>query len=110
MLDELRTLAETALPEEVLEAAIERSGYLGELEESTDPQEVGRVENLQELVSVAREYTERAEATIAVAAEQGDATAAPPPTVAGFLEQVSSSPTPTRSPPTTPTTPASSPS
>ncbi|MEV4517810.1 DNA helicase PcrA [Dactylosporangium sp. NPDC049525] len=89
LLDELRTLAETALPEEVLEAAIERSGYLGELEESTDPQEVGRVENLQELVSVAREYTERAEATIAVAAEQGDATAAPPPTVAGFLEQVS---------------------
>ncbi|MEV0559841.1 DNA helicase PcrA [Dactylosporangium sp. NPDC050588] len=89
LLDELRTLAETALPEEVLEAAIERSGYLGELEESTDPQEAGRVENLQELVSVAREYTERAEATIAVAAEQGDATAAPPATVAGFLEQVS---------------------
>jgi DNA helicase-2/ATP-dependent DNA helicase PcrA len=89
LLDDLRTLAETAMPEEVLEAALERSGYLGEIEESTDPQDAGRVENLQELVSVAREYTERAEATIAVAAEQGDATVAPPPSVSGFLEQVS---------------------
>ena len=33
--------------------------YLAELEESLDPQDAGRVENLQELVSVAREYTER---------------------------------------------------
>src|SRR5258705_2422484 len=60
LLDELRTMAETAMPEEVLEAALERSGYLGELEESSDPQAAGRGENLQELVSAAREYTERA--------------------------------------------------
>jgi DNA helicase-2/ATP-dependent DNA helicase PcrA len=76
MLDELRELASAAPPEEVLEAVLRRSGYLDELEENQDPQEAGRVENLQELVSVAREYTERARALD----EQ--------PTVSGFLEQV----------------------
>ncbi|MFC6019534.1 DNA helicase PcrA [Plantactinospora solaniradicis] len=80
LLDEVRELAATALPEEVLEAVLTRSGYLSELEESLDPQDAGRVENLQELVSVAREYTERVEAL----AEEGDAGA----TLAGFLEQV----------------------
>ncbi|MBF9128511.1 DNA helicase PcrA [Plantactinospora sp. S1510] len=80
LLDEVRELATTALPEEVLEAVLTRSGYLSELEESLDPQDAGRVENLQELVSVAREYTERVEAL----AEEGD----PGATLAGFLEQV----------------------
>jgi DNA helicase-2/ATP-dependent DNA helicase PcrA len=103
MLDEIRELAVSATPEEVLEAVLQRSGYLVELEDSLDPQDVGRVENLQELVSVAREYTERTEATRAAAAEgiegaepaaddevDGDAlTGAPPATLAGFLEQVS---------------------
>ncbi|MBO0869401.1 MAG: UvrD-helicase domain-containing protein, partial [Micromonosporaceae bacterium] len=76
LMDGLRELAETAPPEQVLEAALQRSGYLAELEESLDPQDEGRVENLQELVSVAREYTERVEA------------ADEPATLAGFLEQV----------------------
>jgi DNA helicase-2/ATP-dependent DNA helicase PcrA len=94
LLDGLRELAETGLPEEVLEAALQRSGYLSELEDSLDPQDASRVENLQELVSVAREYTERAEAIAAAAAsdeveEGAEQVAPPPPTVAGFLEQVS---------------------
>ncbi|MEV4533663.1 DNA helicase PcrA [Asanoa sp. NPDC049518] len=76
LLDGLRELSETAPPEEVLEATLTRSGYLAELEESTDPQDAGRVENLQELVSVAREFTERVEGND----EQA--------TLAGFLEQV----------------------
>ncbi|WP_213452803.1 DNA helicase PcrA [Rhizomonospora bruguierae] len=76
MLDEVRQSAAAAPPEEILEALLQRSGYLVELEDSRDPQDAGRVENLQELVSVAREYTERA------AAQEEDAT------VAGFLEQV----------------------
>jgi DNA helicase-2/ATP-dependent DNA helicase PcrA len=78
LLDGLRTLAATSPPEEVLEAMLTRSGYLAEIEESIDPQDAGRVENLQELVSVAREYTERVEAS------------EPPEraTVEGFLEQV----------------------
>ncbi|BCB86858.1 DNA helicase PcrA [Phytohabitans suffuscus] len=86
LLDTVRELAETAPPEEVLEAVLQRSGYLAELEESLDPQDAGRVENLQELVSVAREYTERAEAQ-AEAAEEGAEVAAGA-TLAGFLEQV----------------------
>src|ERR1700754_1546624 len=76
LLDGLRELSETSPPEEVLEAALTRSGYLAELEESTDPQDAGRVETLQELVSVAREFTERVEGND----EQA--------TLAGFLEQV----------------------
>jgi DNA helicase II / ATP-dependent DNA helicase PcrA len=85
MMDGLRELAQTALPEEVLEAALQRSGLLAELEDSLDPQDAGRVENLQELVSVAREYTER---VLATAAASEDETAAPQPNLAGFLEQV----------------------
>jgi DNA helicase-2/ATP-dependent DNA helicase PcrA len=75
LLDGLRELAETAPPEEVLEAALARTGYLAELEDSLDPQDAGRVENLQELVSVAREYTERAEATAAALADAQEADA-----------------------------------
>jgi DNA helicase-2/ATP-dependent DNA helicase PcrA len=105
LMDELREFAATALPEAVLEAVLQRSGYLSELEDSLDPQDAGRVENLQELVSVAREYTERAgtmaEAEALAAAENAEALAAgeaaeargvasdvPVATVAGFLEQV----------------------
>ncbi|MEV4346075.1 DNA helicase PcrA [Actinoplanes sp. NPDC049596] len=84
LLDDLRELSRTAPPEEVLESVLQRSGLLSELEESLDPQDQGRVENLQELVSVAREYTERVEAQ-AEDAEEGEAPAA---TLAGFLEQV----------------------
>jgi ATP-dependent DNA helicase UvrD/PcrA len=92
LLDELREASVVTPPEEILELVLSRSGYLAELEESTDPQDEGRVENLQELVSVAREYTERAEALAAVAEAAGDE--APPEatagaSLAGFLEQVS---------------------
>lgn len=79
LLDGAREVAETSAPEEVLEALLNRSGYLAELEESLDPQDAGRVDNLQELVSVAREYTERVEGL----GEEGERA-----TVAGFLEQV----------------------
>jgi DNA helicase-2/ATP-dependent DNA helicase PcrA len=82
LLDDLRELSQTAPPEEVLESVLQRSGMLSELEESLDPQDQGRVENLQELVSVAREYTERVESQ----AEEGDEAQAA--TLAGFLEQV----------------------
>ncbi|HZJ05888.1 MAG TPA: DNA helicase PcrA [Nocardioidaceae bacterium] len=42
----------------VLEQVLARSGYLAELEESDDPQDETRVENLAELVAVAREYVD----------------------------------------------------
>jgi len=92
ILDAARELAESGTPEEVLESLLQRSGYLTELEESLDPQDAGRVENLQELVSVAREYTERTEANAPPVdddAAAGAAAAAPVATLDGFLEQVS---------------------
>ncbi len=41
---------------DVAEAVLDRSGYLAELEASSDLQDASRIENLNELVSVAREY------------------------------------------------------
>jgi len=76
LLDDARESARSAPPEEVLELVLTGSGYLTELEASLDPQDEGRVEDLQELVSVAREYTERALANEETA------------TLDGFLEQV----------------------
>lgn len=43
---------------DLLEAILDRSGYLAELRESHDPQDETRVENLAELVAVAREFDE----------------------------------------------------
>ncbi|YAL82659.1 DNA helicase PcrA [Dermacoccaceae bacterium W4C1] len=43
---------------ELLEAILERSGYLSELRESLDPQDETRVENLAELIAVATEFDE----------------------------------------------------
>ncbi|MCW2612602.1 MAG: pcrA [Cryptosporangiaceae bacterium] len=76
MMASLRELAETETPSAVLEETLARTGYVAELEASTDPQDEGRVENLQELVSVAREFEER----MALTGE--------PATLAAFLEQV----------------------
>jgi DNA helicase-2/ATP-dependent DNA helicase PcrA len=46
-------------PSSILEAVLDRTGYLAELEASRDPQDEGRVDNLRELVSVAREFEEQ---------------------------------------------------
>jgi DNA helicase-2/ATP-dependent DNA helicase PcrA len=60
LMDELRALVEGNMPPaEVLEAVLDRTGYLAELSASTDPQDESRVENLAELVGVAREFSER---------------------------------------------------
>jgi DNA helicase-2/ATP-dependent DNA helicase PcrA len=45
-------------PATVLEAVLEQTGYLAELVQSPDPQDESRVENLSELVAVAREFEE----------------------------------------------------
>ncbi|NLE79309.1 MAG: UvrD-helicase domain-containing protein [Rhodococcus sp.] len=42
---------------EVIEAVLERSGYHAELASSSDPQDGARLDNLNELVSVAREFS-----------------------------------------------------
>jgi DNA helicase-2/ATP-dependent DNA helicase PcrA len=60
LMDELRALVEGNMPPaEVLEAVLDRTGYVAELAASTDPQDESRVENLAELVGVAREFSER---------------------------------------------------
>ena len=45
-------------PSAIVEAILDRTGYLAELEASTDPQDESRVDNLRELVNVAREFEE----------------------------------------------------
>jgi DNA helicase II / ATP-dependent DNA helicase PcrA len=72
LIDELTEKAGAA-PGDVLEAVLDRTGYLAELRASSDPQDEGRVENLEELVSVAREFEQTR----------------PDGTLGDFLEQVS---------------------
>jgi DNA helicase-2/ATP-dependent DNA helicase PcrA len=74
LLEALATVAEGGGgPATVLEAVLEQTGYLAELVQSPDPQDETRVENLSELVAVAREFEE----------------ASPEGTLTDFLEGVS---------------------
>ncbi|MET8133343.1 DNA helicase PcrA [Streptomyces sp. NPDC005251] len=57
LMEDLRTIVESgAGPATILQAVLERTGYLAELQNSTDPQDETRVENLQELAAVALEF------------------------------------------------------
>ncbi len=59
MVQELSSMVEGGeRPDVVLESVLARSGYLTSLEESDDPQDETRLENLAELVAVAREFSE----------------------------------------------------
>jgi DNA helicase-2/ATP-dependent DNA helicase PcrA len=59
IIQELQSMVEAdERPDVILESVLERSGYLAELEASDDPQDETRVENLAELVAVAREFAE----------------------------------------------------
>jgi DNA helicase II / ATP-dependent DNA helicase PcrA len=70
----LRAMAEAGSPVgDLAEAVLDQTGYVAELQASSDLQDAGRIENLTELVSVAREFDAR---------EPGG-------TLAEFLEQVS---------------------
>jgi DNA helicase-2/ATP-dependent DNA helicase PcrA len=74
LLEALATLVEGgAGPATALEAILEQTGYLAELRASHDPQDETRVENLSELVAVAREFED----------------ASPNGTLTDFLEGVS---------------------
>jgi DNA helicase-2/ATP-dependent DNA helicase PcrA len=92
LLDELGELVDSgAEVHEVLEAVLEKTGYRIELEESDDPQDASRVENLTELVTVAREFTEfTAEVTADENAELVVEAGVPAPgSLPAFLERVS---------------------
>ncbi|CAM3115231.1 DNA helicase PcrA [Mycobacterium intermedium] len=86
MLDELRGRLDDDLGE-LVEAVLERTGYRRELESSTDPQELARLDNLNELVSVAHEFSIDLANAEAVSPEDEDV----PDTgvLAAFLERVS---------------------
>src|SRR5271154_2762281 len=67
----LRELAETGPVAELAEAVLDRTGYIEALESSSDLQDASRGENLEELVSVAREFDgSRADGTLADFLEQ----------------------------------------
>ena len=75
----------------VLEQALTRSGYLKELEDSEDPQDETRVENLAELVAVAREFAD--DPVVGPVGRPGrrreaDASRPTPPGLVDFLERV----------------------
>jgi DNA helicase II / ATP-dependent DNA helicase PcrA len=79
LIDDLREQAHAGGPvAELVEAVLDRSGYQAMLESSTDLQDATRVENLQEMVSVAREF----DGSAAAGQEAGG-------TLADFLERVS---------------------
>ncbi len=61
MMTELRAVVAgpDGVPGAVIEAVLDRTGYLRELEASHDPQDESRVDNLRELVNVAREFEEQ---------------------------------------------------
>jgi len=59
MVTELQSMVDAGERADViLESVLERSGYVAELEASDDPQDETRVENLAELVAVAREFSD----------------------------------------------------
>ncbi|QCB50295.1 DNA helicase PcrA [Rhodococcus sp. PAMC28707] len=112
LLDELRAVLTTTDGDgndvvdigDVVEAVLDRTGYRAELEGSSDPQDGARLDNLNELVSVAREFTSEARNLAAVAAEldaEGVTEAVPdgeadpeeglpePGSLGAFLERVS---------------------
>jgi DNA helicase-2/ATP-dependent DNA helicase PcrA len=104
LLDDLRELAGSggddgagAGAAELLEAVYARTGYTAELEASDDPQDASRLENLAELVTVAREFAgDAAVADLAVAdaveeagLDVADIAGEPEPgSLAAFLERV----------------------
>jgi DNA helicase II / ATP-dependent DNA helicase PcrA len=84
LLDELREKV-TAGNEvaEILEAVLARTGYRDELDASEDPQDGTRLDNLTELVTVAREFATEARPVVPV--QDGGAE---PGSLAAFLERV----------------------
>lgn len=88
MVEELQSMVDGGeRPDVVLEATLARSGYLTWLEESDDPQDETRLENLAELVAVAREFADDPQA--GPSADPADVEAGTvAPGLSDFLERV----------------------
>jgi DNA helicase-2/ATP-dependent DNA helicase PcrA len=86
MVEELQSMVDAGeRADVVLEQVLAVSGYLKELEESEDPQDETRVENLAELVAVAREFADDPVAGPSADPADGDAAQ---PGLPDFLERV----------------------
>jgi predicted lipid-binding transport protein (Tim44 family) len=89
LIDGLRADDAAGMPVAALaEAVLERSGYLGKLQASEDLQDASRIENLNELISAAREFDATGGAAGRRDPQAGEG-AAPEGSLAGFLEQMS---------------------
>jgi DNA helicase-2/ATP-dependent DNA helicase PcrA len=87
LMDELHTMVDDGVEvADVIEAVIERTGYRGELEASDDPQDAGRLDNLTELITVAREFAALDAGAPVLEGESTTPTLGP---LAAFLERVS---------------------
>lgn len=91
LIEQLQSMVEAGeRADVVLEQALTRSGYLKELEDSDDPQDETRVENLAELVAVAREFAD--DPQVGPSADPADPTGldgeGAPPGLSDFLERV----------------------
>ena len=88
MVEELQSMVDAGeRPDVVLESVLDRSGYLAELEASDDPQDETRLENLAELVAVAREFSD--DPVAGPSADPTDVDAGTvAPGLADFLERV----------------------
>ncbi len=88
MVEELQSMVDGGeRPDVVLETTLARSGYLTWLEESDDPQDETRLENLAELVAVAREFAD--DPVAGPSADPADVDAGTvAPGLADFLERV----------------------
>jgi DNA helicase-2/ATP-dependent DNA helicase PcrA len=94
MLDELRGRLDSSEGDlgELVEAVLDRTGYRTELESSSDPQDLARLDNLNELVSVAHEFAtdlENAAALDETVGTPDDEDVPDTGVLAQFLERVS---------------------
>ena len=85
-----RAAAEAGIPvADLAEMVLERSGYLAELQASEDLQDASRIENLNELVSVARDFDANGIQAGLADPDRADGGGPEPGSLADFLEQVS---------------------
>jgi DNA helicase II / ATP-dependent DNA helicase PcrA len=88
LVEELQSMVDAGERADViLESVLARSGYLDELEASDDPQDGTRLENLAELVAVAREFSEDPQAGPSADPSDVDAGVVTPG-LSDFLERV----------------------
>ena len=85
-------VAEGRRADEILDSILKKSGYIAELENSKDPQDETRLENLVELLSVAQEFVSRVHTIdLGTGAEdpaQGPSAVEADDSLPAFLEQI----------------------